>query len=199
MAATLAGSSIVSVWPSRDLTIRFWPLSLSTVPRMRVGVRPGGVWARAGPTDRAMGAAIAILSVLPFYSRRQQRLTRRWREMDSNHRSLARKSRFLLRKRITGTNGAAKKGCFLRGTDGSNPSPSSGESAANPARRVTSQTSSATASGFARNGGCVSKLGMQRFTAPEHGRLVAPDRVDLVHLASSSPWPKMLCFSRGRL
>jgi hypothetical protein len=101
--------------------------------------------------------------------------------------------------RIAGTNGAAKKGCFLRGTDGSNPSPSSGESAANPARRVTSQTSSATASGFARNGGCVSKLGMQRFTAPEHGRLVAPDRVDLVHLASSSPWPKMLCFSRGGL
>jgi hypothetical protein len=31
--------------------------------------------------------------------------------------------------RIAGTNGAAKKGCFLRGTDGSNPSPSSGESA----------------------------------------------------------------------
>jgi hypothetical protein len=34
-------------------------------------------------------------------------------------------------RRITGTNGAAKKGCFLRGTDGSNPSPSSGESGAN--------------------------------------------------------------------
>ncbi len=29
--------------------------------------------------------------------------------------------------------GAAKKGCFLCGTDGSNPSPSSGESSANPA------------------------------------------------------------------
>src|ERR1700748_830835 len=28
--------------------------------------------------------------------------------------------------------GAAKKGCFLCGTDGSNPPPSSGESAANP-------------------------------------------------------------------
>jgi hypothetical protein len=87
MAATLAASSIVSVWPSRDLTIRFWPLSLSTVPRMRVGVRAGGVWARAGPTDRAMRAAIAILSALPFYSRRQQRLTRRWRTEDSNPRS----------------------------------------------------------------------------------------------------------------
>src|SRR6478736_2987489 len=30
--------------------------------------------------------------------------------------------------------GAAKKGCFLCGTDGSNPSPSSGESAAKPVR-----------------------------------------------------------------
>jgi hypothetical protein len=40
MTATLAASSIVSAWPSRDLTIRLWPSSLSTVPRMRVGV-PG--------------------------------------------------------------------------------------------------------------------------------------------------------------
>ena len=38
---------------------------------------------------------------------------------------------FCCGRRITGTNGAAKKGCFLRGTDGSNPSPSSGESIAN--------------------------------------------------------------------
>src|SRR6516164_7570915 len=39
---------------------------------------------KSGPTDRAMRAAIAILSALPFYSRRQQRLTRRWSKRDSN-------------------------------------------------------------------------------------------------------------------
>jgi hypothetical protein len=55
--------------------------------------------------------------------------------MDSNHRSPARKSRFLLRKaNLRDRTGAAKKGCFLRGTDGSNPSPASGESLANLAR-----------------------------------------------------------------
>src|ERR1700730_2071522 len=64
MTATLAASSIVSVWPSRDLTIRFWPSSLSTVPRMRVGVPAGGVWAKAGPTARAMRAAIAIFLII---------------------------------------------------------------------------------------------------------------------------------------
>ena len=59
-----------------------------------------------------------------------ERRTLRWREMDSNHRSPARKSRFLLRKANCGTErGQPKKGCFLCGTDGSNPSPSSKESA----------------------------------------------------------------------
>jgi hypothetical protein len=62
--ATLAASSIVSVWPSRDLTIRFWPSSLSTMPRMRVGVPAGGVWARAGQTTRTMRAAIAIFRII---------------------------------------------------------------------------------------------------------------------------------------
>src|SRR6266550_1110617 len=58
--------------------------------------------------------------------------TPRWRKTDSNHRSPARKSRFLLRKANCGTErGQAKKGCFLCGTDGSNPSPSSSESATN--------------------------------------------------------------------
>jgi hypothetical protein len=61
-----------------------------------------------------------------------ERQTLRWREMDSNHRFLARKSRFLLWKANCGDRtGVAKKGCFLCGTDGSNPSPSTGESAAN--------------------------------------------------------------------
>jgi hypothetical protein len=54
-----------------------------------------------------------------------------WREMASNHRSLARKSRFLSRKANCGTERGSQKGCFVCGTDGSNPSPSSGESSAN--------------------------------------------------------------------
>ena len=50
--------------------------------------------------------------------------------MDSNHRFLARKSRFLLWEANCGDRtGVAKKGCFLCGTDGSNPSPSRGKSA----------------------------------------------------------------------
>src|SRR6202163_649032 len=53
-----------------------------------------------------------------------------WREMDSTQRSLSRASRFILRKvNCAGIDGAAKK--TWRGTDGSNPSPSSGESGAN--------------------------------------------------------------------
>jgi plastocyanin len=59
-------------------------------------------------------------------------MTRRWREMDSNHRSPARKSRFFVAEgELRDRTGAAKNGCFLCGTDGSNPSPSSGESGAN--------------------------------------------------------------------
>ena len=57
-------------------------------------------------------------------------LTPRWREMDSNHRSLSRASQFILREvNCAGIDGAAKK--TWRGTDGSNPSPSSGESGTN--------------------------------------------------------------------
>jgi hypothetical protein len=56
--------------------------------------------------------------------------TRWWREMDSNPRSLSRGSRFILRKvNCAGIDGRPKK--IWRGTDGSNPSPSSGESRAN--------------------------------------------------------------------
>src|SRR6266480_3588905 len=81
MTARLAANSIVSVWPSRDLTIRFWPSSLSTVPRMRVGVPAGGVWARAGPTARAMRAAIAIFRIIQTPSFRLSRgeTRKRWR------------------------------------------------------------------------------------------------------------------------
>ena len=65
---------------------------------------------------------------LPSRKRSSQR-TQRWREMDSNHRSPARKSRFLLRKANCGTErGQPKRVVFLCGTDGSDPSPSSGES-----------------------------------------------------------------------
>jgi hypothetical protein len=51
--------------------------------------------------------------------------------MDSNHRSPARKSRFLLRKANCGTERGQPKRVVSCGTDGSNPSPSSRESAAN--------------------------------------------------------------------
>src|ERR1700719_2870546 len=53
--------------------------------------------------------------------------------MDSNHRSLSRRSRFSLRKANCGDGrGADHREVFLlRGTDGSNPSPSSSESRAN--------------------------------------------------------------------
>jgi hypothetical protein len=44
----MAANSIVSVWPSRDLTIRFWPLSAADAGR-----RAGGVWARAGPSRQS--------------------------------------------------------------------------------------------------------------------------------------------------
>src|SRR4029077_11700338 len=79
MTAALAASSIVSVWLSRDLTIRFWPSSLSTVPRMRVGAPAGGVWAKAGPTARAMRAAIAIFLIIqnPLFPSREE-TRKRW-------------------------------------------------------------------------------------------------------------------------
>jgi hypothetical protein len=48
--------------------------------------------------------------------------TLRWREMDSNHRSMSRASRFILREvNCAGIDGAAEK--TWRGTDGSNPIP----------------------------------------------------------------------------
>src|SRR6202035_1009754 len=53
----LGASTIVSTGPSRDFTVSVWPSSLSTVPRIRVGVPAGGAWARAGPTVRVMRAA----------------------------------------------------------------------------------------------------------------------------------------------
>jgi len=43
---------------------------------------------------------------------------------------LPQKSRFLSRKANCGTERGSEKGCFLCGTDGSNPFPSSGESQA---------------------------------------------------------------------
>ncbi len=56
--------------------------------------------------------------------------TQRWREMDSNHRS-PKGPVFVAEGELRNRTGAAKKGCFLYGTDGSNPSPSSGESGTN--------------------------------------------------------------------
>ena len=64
--------------------------------------------------------------------KRQAHRTRRWREMDSNHRSPARKSRFSLRKANCGTEGGQPKRVVSYAVPMvSNPSPSSGESLAN--------------------------------------------------------------------
>jgi hypothetical protein len=57
-----------------------------------------------------------------------------WREQDSNHRFLSRRTPVLLRKaNCGGSNGGGLLKLFLlRGTDGSNPSPSSRESVSLP-------------------------------------------------------------------
>src|SRR5215469_4014784 len=47
---------MVAVSPSRDLTVRAWPSSFSTVPRMRVGVPCGACWAPAGKISNAINA-----------------------------------------------------------------------------------------------------------------------------------------------
>src|SRR6516164_4342766 len=61
----LGASAIASDWPSRDLTVRFWPSSFSTVPRTRTGAGAGGVWASAGTTNTLMIAtAIAVLRMV---------------------------------------------------------------------------------------------------------------------------------------
>src|SRR6266446_3828048 len=58
--------------------------------------------------------------------------TLRWREMDSKPSVPGTKEPvFVAEGELRDRTGAAKKGCFLCGTDGSNPSPSSGESGAN--------------------------------------------------------------------
>jgi hypothetical protein len=59
-------------------------------------------------------------------------LTHRWREMDSNHRYRIRDNPFFAAPvRSRNSLSATKIGSFVPGTDGSNPSPSSGESTAN--------------------------------------------------------------------
>ena len=58
-------------------------------------------------------------------------LTRRWREMDSNHRYRIRNNPFGYPVRSRNSPSATKTGSFVPGTDGSNPFPSSAESAAN--------------------------------------------------------------------
>jgi hypothetical protein len=73
-------------------------------------------------------------SGLTFARKRSSQRTQRWREMDSNRRSLSRMSRLCCGRGIAGmvVRGQSRKALsLLRGTEGSNPSPSSGESAAN--------------------------------------------------------------------
>src|SRR6516165_324546 len=53
---TLSANAMVTVSPSRDLTVRAWPSSFSTVPRMRVGVPCGACWAPAGKISIAINA-----------------------------------------------------------------------------------------------------------------------------------------------
>src|SRR3982074_1770271 len=48
--------AIVNSAPSRDLTVRVWPSSFSTVPRMRVGVLSGAFWAMPGQASRPSNA-----------------------------------------------------------------------------------------------------------------------------------------------
>src|SRR5215831_3020476 len=77
----LGASAIASDWPSRDLTVRFWPSSFSTVPRTRTGAGAGGVWASAGTTNRLMIAtAIAVLRMVdPPLSVLLHQVTQKWR------------------------------------------------------------------------------------------------------------------------
>jgi hypothetical protein len=51
--------------------------------------------------------------------------------MDSKHRPRHERGGFVAEGELPDRTGAAKRGCFLCGTDGSNPSPSSGESSTN--------------------------------------------------------------------
>jgi len=48
--STSGASVIDSDWPSRDLTVRLWPSSFSTVPRTRVGVPSGGAGVLHAPS-----------------------------------------------------------------------------------------------------------------------------------------------------
>src|SRR5215469_2772971 len=47
---------MVTISPSRDLTVRSWPSSFSTAPRMRLGVPCGACWAPAGKIRSAINA-----------------------------------------------------------------------------------------------------------------------------------------------
>ena len=116
-----------------------------TIPNHAQGaaIGGGGLWiARSdwnwGTLDRldpVTGAPQRRYEIAPKsrdpVTRNEVCTTLRWREVDSNHQFLVRRSRFLLRKaNCGGSNGGGLLKLFLlRGTDGSNPSPSSSESA----------------------------------------------------------------------
>src|SRR5260370_11552565 len=68
----LGASAIVSTGPSRDFTVSVWPSSLSTVPRIRVGVPAGRGPAGGGPPARRKRAVgVADLSRHPPSSSRR--------------------------------------------------------------------------------------------------------------------------------
>jgi len=115
-----AGSKPITI-RSRCGSSRSKTSSTNARPRLRAEAAGHRRPARGPPRSTIRHAVIVSSSSQP---------TRCWRDMDSNHRSLSRGSRFILRKVNWGIDGAAKK--FCGGTDGSTPSPSSSESAANP-------------------------------------------------------------------
>jgi hypothetical protein len=78
------------------------------------------------------GALSARLTCRAFASRSGSHLTLRWREMDSNHRYRIRNNPFWLPPfGPRNSPSTTKTGSYVPGTDGSNPSPFSGESGAN--------------------------------------------------------------------
>ena len=105
-------------------------------PRILVpcGQSEGGAFSRECRVRTGVGLASEHLSVYRGTDGSGSQSTLRWSERDSNHRSLPRKRRFLSRKANCGTERGSEKGCFVCGTDGSNPSPSSGQSVSLPLR-----------------------------------------------------------------
>ena len=102
------------------------PLQRSRAARVR----------RVGLTEHEVAASPGCRRFVAVYAgdgtrKSGSQWTLRWREMDSNHRYRIRNNPFGYPVRSRNSPSATKTGSFVPGTDGSNPSPSSGESSAN--------------------------------------------------------------------